>query len=73
MDVGYLDFHEAFDKVPRQSWIIKLKPYAIAEYMISWIQTRLTERRRRVVGEDIKLETSFEWNATGVGVGILTL
>ena len=64
MDVVYLDFQNAFDKVPHQRLLIKLKVYGIGETMISWIQARLTDRRQSVIvgGGDIKLET-------GIGVG----
>ena len=71
MDVVYLDFQKAFDKMPHQRLLIKLKAYSIGESMISWIQAWLTDRRQRVIveGRYIKLETSFEWSSTGVGVG----
>ena len=49
VDVGYLDFHKAFDKVPYQRLLIKLKTYGIGESIISWTQTWLTERRQRVI------------------------
>ena len=64
VDVVYLDFQNAFDKVPHQRLLIKLKVYGIGETMISWIQAWLTDRRQRVIvgGGDIKLET-------GIGVG----
>ena len=48
VDVVYLDFQKAFDKVPHQRLLIKLKAYGIWESMISWIQTWLTDRRQRV-------------------------
>ena len=64
VDVVYLDFQNAFDKVPHQRLLIKLKVYGIGETMISWIQAWLTDRRQSVIvgGGDIKLET-------GIGVG----
>ena len=44
VDVVYLDFQKAFDKVPHQRLLIKLKAYGIGESMINWIQAWLTDR-----------------------------
>ena len=46
MDVVYLDFQKALDKVP-----IKLKAYGIGESMIIWIQAWSTDKRQRVIVE----------------------
>ena len=51
MDVEYLNFQKAFDKVPHQRLLIKLKAYGIGESMINWIQAWLTDRRQRVIVE----------------------
>ena len=51
VDVVYLDFQKAFDKVPHQRLLIKLKAYGIGESMINWIQAWLTDRRQRVIVE----------------------
>ena len=51
MDVVYLDFQKAFDKVPHQRLLIKLKAYGIGESMINCIQAWLTDRRQRVIVE----------------------
>ena len=51
VDIVYLDFQKAFDKVPHQRLLIKLKAYDIGESMISWIQAWLTDRRQRVILE----------------------
>ena len=51
MDVVYLYFQKAFDKVPHQRLLIKLKAYGIGESMITWIQAWLTDRRQRVIAE----------------------
>ena len=45
VDVIYLDFQKAFDKVPHQRLILKLKSHGI----INWIEQWLTDRRQRVV------------------------
>ena len=51
VDVVYLDFQKAFDKVPHQRLLTKLKAYGIGESMINWIQAWLTDRRQRVIVE----------------------
>ena len=51
MDVVYLDFQKAFDKVPYQRLLIKLKAYCIGGNRIKWIQAWLTDRRQRVIVE----------------------
>ena len=50
-DVIYLDFQKAFDKVPHQILIFKLKSHGIGNSIINWIEQWLTERRQRVVVE----------------------
>ena len=45
VDVIYLDFQKAFDKVPHQRLILKLKSHGIGNSIINW----LTDRRQRVV------------------------
>ena len=49
MDVVYLDFQKAFDKVPHQRLILKLKTHGIGNDVINWIETWLTHRRQRVI------------------------
>ena len=46
VDVIYLDFQKAFDKVPHQS---KLKSHGMGNSLINWIEQWLTDRRQRVV------------------------
>ena len=38
VDVVYLDFHKAFDKVPHQRLLLKLKAYGIGNDVINWIE-----------------------------------
>ena len=47
MDVVYLDFQKAFDKVPHQRLILKLKAHG--NDVISWIEKWLTQRKQRVL------------------------
>ena len=49
VDVIYLDFQKAFDKVPHQRLILKLKSHGIGYSIINWIEQWLKDRRQRVV------------------------
>ena len=49
MDVVYLDFKKAFDKVPHQRLLLKLKAHGIGNDVINLIETWLTHRRHRVI------------------------
>ena len=48
-DVLYLDFAKAFDKVPHQRLICKMKSLNIAGEIIAWIQAWLSGHKQRVV------------------------
>ena len=45
VDVIYLDFQKAFDKVPHHRLILKLKSHGMGNSIINW----LNDRRQRVV------------------------
>ena len=47
--VIYLDFKKAFDKVPHQRLILKLKQHGMGNSIINWIEQWLTDRKQRVV------------------------
>ena len=49
VDVIYLDFQKAFDKVPHQRIILKLKSHGMGNSRINWIEQWLTDRRQSVV------------------------
>ena len=49
VDVTYLDFQKAFDKVPHQRIILKLKSHGMGNSIINWIELWLNDRRERVV------------------------
>ena len=49
VDVIYLDFQKAFDKVPHQRLLRKLKSHDMGNSIINWIEHWLTDRRQRVV------------------------
>ena len=64
VDVIYLDFQKAFDKVPHQRLILKLKSHGMGNSIINWIQQWLTDRRQRVVVDG---EVS-SWKSVFIGV-----
>jgi len=49
VDVVYLDFAKAFDKVPHMRLIDKLKALGIDGNIAKWIQNWLTNRKQRVI------------------------
>ena len=49
VNIIYLDFPKAFDKVPHQRLKLKLKSHGIGDGIIDWIEQWLTDRRQRVV------------------------
>ena len=49
VDIIYLDFQKAFDKVPHQRLLLKFKTHGIGDGIIDWIEQWLTDRRQRVV------------------------
>ena len=49
VDVIYLDFQKAFDKVPHQRLIFKLKSHGMGISIINWIEQWLTGTIQRVV------------------------
>lgn len=49
VDVLYLDFSKAFDKVPHKRLILKVKQHGIGTKISSWIKDWLTNRKQRVV------------------------
>ena len=64
VDIIYLDFKKAFDKVPHQRLLLKLKAHGIGHGMINWIEKWLIGRRQRVV---VDAEVS-NWKAVLNGV-----
>ena len=49
VDVIYLDFQKAFDKVPHKHLLSKLNAHGITGNIHSWLKDWLTERQQRVV------------------------
>ncbi len=48
-DVVFLDFTKAFDKVPRERVLEKLRAHKVRGKVLNWIRNWLTGRRQRVV------------------------
>lgn len=44
VDVIYLDFKKAFDRVPHKRLILKLKHFGVVDPLLSWISDLLTDR-----------------------------
>ena len=49
VDVIYLDFQKAFDKVPHQRLVLKLSAHGIGGEVLRWIENWLRGRKQRVV------------------------
>ena len=49
VDIIYLDFQKAFDKLPHRRLLLKLKAHGIGDSITDWIEQWLTDRRQRVV------------------------
>jgi len=64
VDIIYLDFQKAFDKVPHQRLLLKLKSHGMGEGIIRWIEKWLTDRRQRVVVEG----EASNWKSVQSGV-----
>ena len=60
VNIMYLDFQKAFDKVLHQRLLLSLKAHGIRDGIIDWIEQWLTDRRQHVI-IDGEVEISFEW------------
>jgi len=54
VDVIYLDFQKAFDKVPHRRLLQKLRAHGITGSIINWIENWLADREQRVVINGIR-------------------
>jgi len=64
VDMIYLDFAKAFDKVPRRRLLEKLRAHGVGGTVLQWIGAWLTGREQRVVLNG----TESEWAAVRSGV-----
>ena len=51
VDIIYSEFQKAFDKVPHQRLIVKLKSHGIGISIINWTEQWLTDSRQSVVAD----------------------
>ena len=49
VDIIYLDFQKAFDKVPHKRLLLKLKSHGIQGSILNWVENWLNNRKQRVV------------------------
>ncbi len=49
VDIIYLDFQKAFDKVPHMRLLRKIKAHGVTGNIHKWIEDWLSERKQRVV------------------------
>ena len=49
VDILYLDFAKALDKVPHRRLLMKLKAHGIDGMVLEWIRRWLTDRKQRVI------------------------
>ena len=67
VDAVYLDFAKAFDKVPHQRLLLKLKNHGISGNILQWISSWLYNRRQCVQLKGSKSE--WLWVSSGVPQG----
>ena len=68
VDIINLDFQKAFDKVPHQRLLLKLKDHGIGDDIINWIEQWLTDRRQRVVVDTRCLLSVSYWKSVLSGL-----
>ena len=64
VDIIYLDFQKAFDKVPHKRLLVKLKAHGIDGMVLRWIENWLCNRKQRVVING----KSSNWSSVTSGV-----
>ena len=64
VDMIYLDFCKAFDKVPHRRLVYKLEQYGIKGDILLWIKNFLHDRQQRVTIGD----SSFDWTPVSSGI-----
>jgi hypothetical protein len=69
LDIVYLDFAKAFDKVPYQRLFKKLEAHGIKGFILDWIKSWLSSRRQKVcVGQ---VDSEWKFVTSGVPQGSL--
>jgi len=49
VDVIYLDFQKAFDKVPHGHLVLKFDAHGIGSEILKWVENWLSKKKQRVV------------------------
>ena len=62
MDAIYFDFAKAFDKVPRERLMQKIKTYGIGRKILDWIKSWMSERKQRVCIQEERLHWRDVWS-----------
>ena len=72
-DGSPVDVQKAFDKVPHQRLLLKLKAHGIGNDVINWIETWLTHRRQRVIvdGEMLNWKSVLSGVPQGLVLGTI--
>ena len=63
IDVIYTDFGKAFDSVPHNRLLLKLKSLGIEGDVLKWIKSFLTGRRHRVTVDGVQLKFHMHMSA----------
>ena len=75
VDIIFLDFPKAFDKVPHNRLLLKLYSFGIHGNLLRWIQEWLHGREQRVVVNgcsSVSREEYYQWCSTGISSWALT-
>ena len=64
VDLIFLDFAKAFDKVSHSGLLAKLQAYGFDDKTVAWILSFLSNRQQRVVLDDYK----SDWNEVLSGI-----
>ena len=68
IDVIYLDFSKAFDRVPHEKLLFKLECLGIKGSLLAWFRSYLSGRRHRVMidNEASDFSSSYIWSLPGI-------
>ena len=67
VDVVFLDFAKAFDKVSHSKLLLKLESYGLGSILVNWVKAFLSNRRQRVVIGNHS--SDWKWVLSGVPQG----
>jgi len=69
INVVYLDFAKAFDKVPHQRLLLKLRDHSIGDNVVNWISSWPQATKSMHQWGTVNLEASMEWSPGGSVLG----